>query len=103
MSEINGSDIKKVVVACEAGMGSSVMLTSQMKTRLAPYDIDVSHSPVNQLTDDAADVVLCNVGLADRAKQAAPNTVILGFRMFMGDPVFDVLEAAIRDGGTLNG
>ncbi len=103
MATIDGSDIKKVVVACEAGMGSSVLLTSQLTKRFKPYGIAVEHSPVNRLDDDTADVVVCQAGLADRARQAAPGTVVLPFKMFMGDPSFDVLEAAIRDGGTLDG
>ncbi|MEE8601237.1 PTS lactose transporter subunit IIB [Euzebya tangerina] len=101
MATINGSDVKTVVVACEAGMGSSVLLTNQLAARLKPYGVSVSHSPVNQLTDETADVVLCHQGLADRAKQAAPNSPLLPYMMFMGDPAFDTLEAAIRDGGTL--
>jgi galactose PTS system EIIB component len=103
MASIEGSDIKHVVVACEAGMGSSVMLTTQMKKRLKPHGVTVEHSPVNRLDDDSADVVLCQTGLAGRARQAAPNTVVLPFQMFMGDPAFDRLEDAIKGGGVLDG
>lgn len=103
MASINGKDVKRVVVACEAGMGSSVLLTSQLKQQLAPHGVDVGHSPVNRLTDDDADVVLCHQGLADRARQAAPNTVVIPFQLFMGDPAFGALEAAIRSGGSLDG
>ena len=103
MASIEGNEIQTVVVACEAGMGSSVMLTSQLSQRLAPHGVKVEHSPVNRLTDDTADVVLCQQGLSSRARQAAPNTVVLPFAMFMGDPAFDRLEAAIRDGSTLDG
>ncbi len=103
MATIQGSDIKKVVVACEAGMGSSVLLTSQLTSRLGPRGITVEHSPVNRLTDESADVVLCHAGLAGRAQQAAPNTVIVPFTMFMGDPAFDRLEAAIVADETLEG
>lgn len=101
MATIQGTAIRRVVVACEAGMGSSVLLTSQLAQRLGRYDVTVVHSPVNRLDDDAADVVVCHAGLADRARQAAPTTVVLPFQLFMGDPAFDRLEAAIRDGGDL--
>ena len=37
MPTINGSDIHKVVVACDAGMGSSVMLASQLRKQLAKH------------------------------------------------------------------
>ena len=102
MATIEGSDIKKVVVACDAGMGSSVLLTSQLKKSLSPHGVTVEHSPVDRVPDDA-DLVLCHVGLVDRARTRAPDTVILGFQMFLGDPVFTRVEAAIRDGGTLDG
>ena len=32
MPTINGTDVKKLVVACDAGMGSSVMLASQLRS-----------------------------------------------------------------------
>jgi galactose PTS system EIIB component len=103
MPTVQGKDVKAVVVACEAGMGSSVLLTSQLRQRLAPYGVEVLHSPVNRLTDSTGDVVLCHRGLVGRARQAAPDTVVVPFQMFMGDPAFDTVEAAIRDGGTLDG
>lgn len=103
MPSIQGSEIKRVVVACEAGMGSSVLLTTQLGQKLKPHGVAVTHSPVNRLTDDAADVVLCHQGLVSRARQAAPATVVIPFNLFMGDPAFGRIEAAIRDGGTLDG
>lgn len=103
MSSVKGSEVKSVIIACEAGMGSSVLLTSQLTQRLGKYGVAVTHAPVNRLTDDTADVVLCHSGLSGRAKQAAPNTVVLPFNMFMGDPAFDRLEGAIRDDQVLEG
>lgn len=103
MSSVQGSEVKRVVVACEAGMGSSVLLTTQLTQRLKPYGVTVSHSPVNRLTDSSADVVVVQSGLSGRARQAAPNTVIVPFTMFMGDPAFDRLEGAIKNDETLEG
>jgi galactose PTS system EIIB component len=102
MPTITGSDVHKLVVACDAGMGSSVMLASQMRKRLKKYDVAVEHVPVNGIPKDAQ-VVLCHAGLADRAQGIAPDAVIVPFQVFMGDPAFEKVEAAIRDGGTLGG
>jgi galactose PTS system EIIB component len=99
---IEGKEVKSVVVACEAGMGSSVLLTSQLRQRLAPYGVEVDHVAVNRL-EGRPDVVLVNEGLESRARQQAPESVILAFKMFIGDPAFDRLEQAIRDGETLTG
>ena len=100
MPEINGKDITKVVIACDAGMGSSVMVASQMRNRLKKYDVTVDHVPVNSIPADAQ-VVVCHAGLADRARGIAPGAVVVPFQLFMGDPAFDRVEAAIRDGGSL--
>jgi PTS system mannitol-specific IIB component len=100
MPTIEGTDIKSVVVACEAGMGSSVLLTTQLRQRLAPYGVEVEHLAVNRI-EGRPDVIVCHVGLEARARQQAPESVVLAFNMFMGDPAFDRLERAVRDGGTL--
>jgi mannitol-specific phosphotransferase system IIBC component len=100
MPQVNGSDIKKVIIACDAGMGSSVMVASTMKKKLKKYDVEVIHSPVNNIPADAQ-VVLCHAGLADRARMVNPNAVVVPFQIFMGDPAFAKVENAIKDGGTL--
>jgi mannitol-specific phosphotransferase system IIBC component len=100
MSEINGRDVRKVIIACDAGMGSSVMVASQMRQRLKKYDVAVDHVPVNQIPADAQ-VVVCHAGLAQRARGIAPGAVVVPFQIFMGDPAFERVESAIRDGGSL--
>ncbi len=100
MPEVNGKEIHKVVVACDAGMGSSVMVASQMRQRLKKYEVDVEHLPVNAIPADAQ-VVVVHAGLAQRAQAMAPSAVVVPFQLFMGDPAFDRVESAIRDGGVL--
>jgi mannitol-specific phosphotransferase system IIBC component len=102
MPEVNGREIRKVVIACDAGMGSSVMVASQMRQRLKKYDVTVEHVSVNLIPADAQ-VVVCHTGLAQRARGIAPNAVVVPFQVFMGDPAFERVEAAIRDGGQLAG
>jgi mannitol-specific phosphotransferase system IIBC component len=100
MPEVNGRDVRKVVIACDAGMGSSVMVASQMRNRLKKYDVTVEHFAVNSIPADTQ-VVVCHAGLAARAQGMAPNAVVVPFQIFMGDPAFDRVESAIRDGGVL--
>ena len=102
MPAVNGSDIRTVVIACDAGMGSSVMVASQMRQRLKKYEVAVEHVPVNSIPADAQ-VIVCHAGLAQRAQGMAPGAVVVPFQLFMGDPAFDRVEAAIRDGGSLGG
>jgi len=100
MPEVNGRDIRKVVIACDAGMGSSVMVASQMRNRLKKYDVTVEHVAVNSIPADTQ-VVVCHAGLSARAQGMAPSAVVVPFQIFMGDPAFDRVESAIRDGGVL--
>jgi PTS system mannitol-specific IIB component len=101
MSSIQGKEIDKVVIACDAGMGSSVMVASQLAKRLRPYSVKVQHTPVNEIPADAK-LVLCQASLVASAKKNS-TAVVIGFQSFLGDPVFDRVEAAIRDGGSLDG
>jgi mannitol-specific phosphotransferase system IIBC component len=102
MGTIAGSDVRRVVVACDAGMGSSVLLTSQLSRRFKPLGVEVVHSPVHRLPPDAQ-VVVCHQGLADRARSVAPDAAIVTFQLFLGDPAFDRLETAIRSGQVIGG
>jgi galactose PTS system EIIB component len=93
---LTGSQVKHVVVACDAGMGSSVLLTSQLAKRFKKLGVQVTHAQVDSVPADTQ-VVVCHQGLAARARGAAPAAVVIPFAMFMGDPAFDRLEAALRD------
>jgi mannitol-specific phosphotransferase system IIBC component len=102
MTTIDGKNVHKLVVACDAGMGSSVMLASQLRKKLKGLDVAVEHTPVNTVPADA-DVVLCHTALAERARVSAPGKVIVEFQVFIGDPAVAGVVDAIRNGGTVNG
>ncbi|ASU84005.1 PTS lactose transporter subunit IIB [Nocardiopsis gilva YIM 90087] len=102
MNTINGSDVRRVIIACDAGMGSSALLTSQLSQALAPYGVEVGHAPVDRVPADA-DVVLCHQALADRARASAPSSVVKTFTVFLGDPVFDEIVASIKANARLTG
>jgi mannitol-specific phosphotransferase system IIBC component len=95
--EMNGSDVKKLVVACDAGMGSSVMLASQLRKELKKNGVTVEHTPVASIPADA-DVVVTHAGLLARARQVAPDKPIVGFQIFIGDPAVAKVVAAIKNG-----
>ena len=101
MATVNAAEVRQVVVACDAGMGSSVLLTSQLGKRLKDLGVSVAHSQVDSVPADTK-VILCHEALVARARNAAPEAVVMPFRMFMGDPAFDRLEEALRNGETLS-
>ena len=84
--------VKKIVFACEAGMGSSVMAVSVLKKKLAQAGksgVEVVHSPVTQIPQDA-DIVLTAEGLVESAKKVAkPGAQVYGVQDFINSPVYD--------------
>ena len=100
MATIDGSSIKKLIVACDAGMGSSVMLAGTLKKQLAGNGVTVEHSPVAHIPGDA-DVVVTQAGLADRARGVVPDVPVIPFQLFLGDPAVTKLVKAIQSGETV--
>ncbi|MEU9885956.1 PTS lactose transporter subunit IIB [Sphaerisporangium sp. NPDC051017] len=101
MAAIDSKDIHKLIVACDAGMGSSVMLATQLRKQLKSTGITVEHTPVNEIPKDT-DLVVCHIGLAARAKAVAPGVPLVTFQIFIGDPAVTKLVAAIKNGGTVD-
>jgi mannitol-specific phosphotransferase system IIBC component len=102
MGSIVGSDVRKLVLACEAGMGSSVLLVTQLRDRLKGTEVVVEHSPVSRIPPDV-DVIVCHRGLEATARGVAPGKVVVPFDMFLGDPAFDRVVEAIKGGKPLEG
>jgi mannitol-specific phosphotransferase system IIBC component len=102
MTTIQGADVRKLVIACDAGMGSSVMLASTLKKQLKGTPVVVEHTPVDRIPEDA-DVILCHQGLANRARGVAPDTVIVPFQLFIGDPAVTAVVNAVTKGGSIDG
>jgi mannitol PTS system EIICBA or EIICB component len=99
MTQKRAEDVKLVVFACEAGMGSSLIGANQLKKRVkdAGLPVQVIHSPVNQIPP-STDVVIAHEGLAARARNAAPQAVVLSFKNFLNNPASDRLMQSLQSG-----
>ena len=102
MASISAADVKNIVVACEAGMGSSVMVARMLAKQVKKLEISVVHAPVNHLADTPHDIVLVHRGLSARAKHAVPNSVVIIFDMFLGDLNIAKLVGALENGDTIS-
>lgn len=93
------SEVKLIVFACEAGMGSSLMGANQLKkmVKKAKLDIKVIHAPVSQLPPDA-DVIVTHQSLANTAKEKLPSAAIVPFMMFFGDPAVKGVVEKLKNG-----
>lgn len=87
------SDIKKIVFACDAGMGSSAMGATVLRKKLAAAGlgaIEVVHSPVSSIPADAQIVVTHNE-LGERAAHSNPNARLILITNFLAAPEYDEL------------
>ncbi|WP_018802221.1 PTS lactose transporter subunit IIB [Salinispora arenicola] len=101
MTTINGSAVRKVVIACDAGMGSSAMLAGQLRRQLGKHSVTVEHTPVDAIPGDA-DVVICHQGLVERARVSAPEVIIVPIQVFIGDPAVARVVKAVQNGSDLD-
>ncbi len=105
MSSVKAAqDISWIVLACEAGMGSSLMVTNFLKKKIkkAKLKIKVTHAPVHDIPS-AADVVVTHAGLATRVKQVAPDAAVIPFRTFLNDPALVKLVKDLTSGADIEG
>ena len=96
---IPAAQVKMVVFACEAGMGSSLMSVNSLKKKFKAAqitDVVVVHKPARDIPADAQ-VVVVHKGLAKTAKAKAPQAVVLAFNHFLNDPLFDKLVKSFVD------
>ncbi len=100
---IPAAQVNTIILACEAGMGSSLMSVNALKKKLKKAkvsNVKVIHKPARAIPDDAQ-VVVVHKGLAQVAKGKVPDAVIVCFSMFLNDPVFDTVVQAFKDNGDI--
>ena len=90
--------IRSIVFACDAGMGSSAMGASVLRSKLKKAgltDVTVVNLAVANLHDDA-DLVISQRELTDRARVRAPHSRHMSVDNFMNSPVYDQVVAEAR-------
>ncbi|SHJ79479.1 PTS system, mannitol-specific IIC component [Geosporobacter subterraneus DSM 17957] len=84
--------VKKIVFACDAGMGSSAMGASTLRNKLKKQGIhvQVSNDAIENIPEDAQ-IVITHENLTARAKLAAPQAEHISIQDFIENPVYDLL------------
>jgi mannitol-specific phosphotransferase system IIBC component len=98
-ASIPAAEVDTIIVACEAGMGSSLMCVSALRKKLkaARLNVDVVHKAVRTLPPDAK-LVIVHRGLAGAVHNRAPGAVVICFNHFLNDPAFDAVVQALAVG-----
>jgi len=92
-AEVDIKAVKKIVFACDAGMGSSAMGATMLRNKLKDAGItgiEVIHHPVSEIPGDCQ-IVVTHHELSGRAAQRAPQARIIPIQNFMGAPEYDAL------------
>lgn len=94
-----GSVVKKIVFACDAGMGSSAMGATKFRNRIKGQrpDITVINTSVDNIPGDC-DIAVVQTTLAERAKKSAPGAQLITIGNFLADPALDALYVQLTTG-----
>lgn len=87
-------NIKKIVFACEAGMGSSAMGATNFRSRIRNKTITVMNSSIDNIPSDA-DIVVCQSIFHDRVSRKSPGTEIIVIKQFLNDPALEDLARRV--------
>lgn len=94
----SSDDVKKIVFACDAGMGSSAMGASVLRKKLkqAGFDtIEVVHASVSEIPQDAQ-IVVTHKELQERARTSHQTARLVLITNFMNAPEYDELVEALK-------
>ena len=100
-ASVSASDVRKIVFACDAGMGSSAMGATMLRNKLKEAGvtgIEVVHAPVSEIPKDCQ-IVVTHHELSARAASSNPGAEIIPIQNFMGAPEYDTLVARLAGAG----
>ncbi|HGN1705630.1 TPA: PTS mannitol transporter subunit IICBA [Providencia rettgeri] len=92
-SSINLSQVRNIIVACDAGMGSSAMGAGVLAKKVRDaglLDISVTNMAINDLPKNV-DIVVTHRDLTERAKSFAPNAMHISLTNFLDSQIYNDL------------
>ena len=91
------STVRKIIVACDAGMGSSAMGAGVLRKKVQDAgltNISVTNSAINSLPDDV-DLVITHRDLTERAMRHAPQAQHISLTNFLDSGLYSDLVARL--------
>ncbi|MGL5388742.1 MAG: PTS mannitol transporter subunit IICBA [Enterobacterales bacterium] len=91
------STVRKIIVACDAGMGSSAMGAGVLRKKVADAglkNISVTNSAINSLPEDV-DLVITHRDLTERAMRHAPQAQHISLTNFLDSHLYSDLTARL--------
>jgi len=95
VAPVAAANVRSIVVACDAGMGSSAMGATVLRGKIndAGLNIEVTNAAINDLNN--ADIVITQNELTDRARSKLPNAQHFSIDNFMDAGFYDDLVAKL--------
>ncbi|NYS32801.1 PTS mannitol transporter subunit IICBA [Streptococcus danieliae] len=95
--EISAANVRQIIFACDAGMGSSAMGASLLrdKVKKAGLDIPVSNKAISALEDTENTLIVTQEELADRALQRTPRAIHVAVDNFLTSPKYDEIVSKL--------
>jgi len=89
---VRAEGVRKVVFACDAGMGSSAMGATKFRNRIKAQrpDLTVTNTSVDTIPADC-DIAVVQITLVERARKSVPQAQIVTLHNFLSDPALDAL------------
>lgn len=96
-TDFDSKNVKKIIFACDAGMGSSAMGASILKNKAkkAELDVNITNTSINNIPDDA-DIVITHKDLTSRAKEKLPTAYHISVENFLNSPKYDELMEKLK-------
>ncbi|EPW6424210.1 TPA: PTS mannitol transporter subunit IICBA [Vibrio parahaemolyticus] len=90
--DVDLATVQSIIVACDAGMGSSAMGASMLRKKVqdAGLNVHVTNLAINSLPE-SADIVITHKDLTGRARKHAPNAHHISLTNFLDSEMYNQL------------
>jgi PTS system mannitol-specific IIC component len=94
---LSSGGIKKIIVACDAGLGSSAMGATMFRKKLkeAGLELEVAHSAIDSIPLDTG-LIITQEKLAERARNRYPQIPVREIKNFMNGAFYDELIKELK-------
>lgn len=93
------TDITSIIFACDAGMGSSAMGATVLRSKLKAAgieDVTVTNRAIANLNPGDAEIVVTHKDLTERAKTRIPEAQHVSVENFMASPKYDEVVEVVK-------
>ena len=98
VSETSYADVKRIIFACDAGMGSSAMGASILRNKVkkAGLDYEVTNVAIRNLNEESGLLIVTQNELTQKAKQMNGKALHVSVDNFLNSPKYDEIVENLK-------